>query len=153
MIENGTPILGVVFAPALELCYSAKLNKGAFLNGKKIFNDSKRPSLIAATSSKHGNDETSDFLKKAKIADVRPYGSSLKLCKLAEGEIDIYPRLGTTCEWDIAAGHIIATEGGTKIIDLVTKEPLKYNKENLENNHFIAYRSDLDIKKFYDFKI
>lgn len=149
LIKDGAPILGVVLAPALNLCYTAELNKGAFLNGKKIYNNSSRTDLIAATSSKHGSDETTSYLQALNITQIKPFGSSLKLCKLADGEIDIYPRLGTTCEWDIAAGQIIATEGGAKIFDVTTKNAPLYNKPDLRNNHFVAIRGNLTPELFF----
>lgn len=148
LISKGAPILGVVYAPALNLNYAAEKGSGAELNGKKIYHSVINKEPIAAVSAMHGSDETSLALKKAGITKVKPIGSALKLCKLAEGEIDIYPRLGTTCEWDIAAGHLVATEGGGKIIDLKTlKEPL-YNKPNVENNYFIAAHRELDLTPF-----
>jgi 3'(2'), 5'-bisphosphate nucleotidase len=148
LISKGAPILGVVYAPALKLNYTAVKGSGAELNGKKIYHSILNREPVAAVSAMHGSDETSIALKKAGITKVQPLGSALKLCKIAEGEIDIYPRLGTTCEWDIAAGHLVATEGGGKIIDLKTlKEPM-YNKPNVENNHFIAAHRDLDLTPF-----
>ncbi len=148
LISGGMPIMGVVLAPALNLSYVAERGQGAFLNGTKIFHQTLRKNPIAAVSAKHGSDETFEVLKKAGITEVKPLGSALKLCKLAEGEVDIYPRLGTTCEWDIAPGHLVATEGGCKIIDLKTRVEPIYNKPSLENNYFIAYHRDMDISTF-----
>ena len=72
-------------------------------------------------------------------------GSSIKICKLAEGDIDVYPRLNGTKEWDTAASHIIANEAGCKLIDTNTKKELVYNKRNIKNNNFIAMRNDLNL--------
>lgn len=72
------------------------------------------------------------------------YGSSLKICKLAEGAIDGYPRLNGTKEWDTAASQIILTEAGCKLIDVQTGTPLLYNKPCIKNNYFIASKKDLD---------
>lgn len=148
LISNGSPILGIVYVPALNLMYSAEKGKGSELNGKPIYHKTPNAELVAAVSAMHGSDETSLALSKAGITKVKPLGSALKLCKIAEGEVDIYPRLGTTCEWDIAAGQLVATEGGGKIIDLTTRREPTYNKENLENNHFIAAHRDLDLTAF-----
>ena len=145
LIEHNRPVLGVVYAPALSAMYSAELGKGATLNGKKIFHHRINSEPTAAVSSMHGSDETTKFLTKAKINKIKPIGSALKLCKLAEGEIDIYPRLGPTSEWDIAAGHLIATEGGGKIIDLKTLAEPIYNKPSVLNNFFIAAHRDFDL--------
>lgn len=148
LISEGSPILGVVYAPALNLNYAAEKNGGAELNGQKIYHTKINKEPVAAVSAMHGSDETSIVLKKAGITKVKPLGSALKLCKIAEGEIDIYPRLGTTCEWDIAAGHLVATEGGGKIIDLKTLKEPQYNKPNVENNYFIAAHRELDLTPF-----
>jgi 3'(2'), 5'-bisphosphate nucleotidase len=148
-ISNGSPILGVVYVPALNLMYSAEKNKGATLNDKTIYHKAPNAELVAAVSAMHGSDQTAVALSKAGITKVKPLGSALKLCKIAEGEVDIYPRLGTTCEWDIAAGQLVATEGGGKIIDLKTKKEPAYNKENLENNFFVAAHRDLDLTPFF----
>jgi 3'(2'), 5'-bisphosphate nucleotidase len=145
LINDGKPILGVVYAPALNLLYSAIKEKGAKLNGCSIYNKSLRSEPIAAVSSMHGSDETTEFLSKAGINKVKPIGSALKLCKLAEGEVDIYPRFGPTSEWDIAAGHLIAAEGGGKIIDLKTLTEPVYNKPSVLNNFFIAAHRDFDL--------
>jgi len=145
LIKDSKPILGVVYAPALNLLYSAIKDRGAELNGSPIYHKKMNSEVIAAVSSMHGSDETTGFLNKAGIRKVKPIGSALKLCKLAEGEIDIYPRLGPTSEWDIAAGHLIATEGGGKIIDLKTLSEPAYNKPSVLNNFFIAAHRDFDL--------
>ena len=67
-----------------------------------------------------------------------PMGSSLKICLVAEGEADIYPRLGPTCEWDTAAAHAVLSAAGGEIMT-ITGDPLLYNqKEDYLNPHFIA---------------
>jgi len=144
LVENNKPVLGVVYAPAIKLMYWAEKGKGAFKNGKKIFNSSKRKNLIGADSRFHSTKETLDFFKKYNIKIIKKYGSALKLCKLAEGEIDVYPRFNGTKEWDTAAGHIIANEGGCKLIDVITEQELAYNKKDIKNNYFIASRMNLN---------
>lgn len=145
LIENGKPILGVLYAPALNLMYYAKLNKGAYKNGEKIYNKSKRDNLIASDSMFHSSEKTIEFLENNFITKIQKYGSALKFGKLAEGEIDIYPRFNGTKEWDTAAGQIIMNEAGCKIIDLTTHAELIYNKPDIKNNYFIALRKDLEI--------
>ena len=144
LIENAEPVLGVVYAPALGLMYRAQKGQGAYKDGKRIFNNSERTELIAAVSRFHSTEATLEFLAKHKIQIIKRYGSALKLCKLAEGELDVYPRFNGTKEWDTAAGQLIAEEGGGKVVDVVTKERLAYNKEDVRNNFFVASRKDLN---------
>ena len=147
LIENGKPILGVVYIPFTSDVYYAQVNQGAFKNGKQIYNNSKRKELIAADSNFYSTKATVDFLELHNIRNIRKIGSSIKICKLAEGEIDIYPRFNETKEWDTAASHIIANEAGCKLIDVVTQKELVYHKKSYRNNFFIASRNDLEIIK------
>ena len=71
------------------------------------------------------------------VNEIIPVGSSLKLCLVAAGQADIYPRLGRTMEWDIAAGHAVLLAAGGAVCDL-GGNPLKYGKPGLENPHFVA---------------
>lgn len=146
LIENFKPILGVVFIPVTKDVYHAEFKKGAFKNGKKIYNSSRRKKLIATESKFHSTQSNVEFFKKFKIQNILKYGSSLKICKLAEGLVDVYPRLNGTKEWDTAASHIIANEAGCKLIDIVSNEELVYNKKDFKNNFFIASRNDLRFK-------
>tara|TARA_Y100000816_G_C26075616_1_gene566150 strand:+ start:16 stop:759 length:744 start_codon:yes stop_codon:yes gene_type:complete len=136
------PIFGLVSCPATNDIYYAYKNKGAFLNGKEISisteTDSNLKRVIASKS--HMNAETTKFienLKKNYEIDVKNYGSSLKICKIAEGKADIYPRFGPTMEWDTCAAQIILEEAGGSMLD---KKNLKltYNKADLRNPFFIA---------------
>ena len=144
LIENKKPILGLVLIPAENLCYTAEKDKGAYKNGEKIYNTSVRTELIGSDSNFHSTEETKAFYSKYNVENIKRYGSALKFCKLAEGEIDLYARLNGTMEWDTAAGHIIMNEAGCKIIDVVTKKEIVYNRECLVNNHFIASRNNLN---------
>ncbi len=143
LVEGNEPVLGVVLIPAEGLCYSAEKGKGAYKNGKKIYNNSTRTNLIGSDSNFHSTQETIDFYEKYKIKDIKRYGSALKFCKLAEGEFDVYARLNGTMEWDTAAGQVIMNEAGCKMVDVVTNKEIVYNRENLVNKHFIASRKDL----------
>jgi 3'(2'), 5'-bisphosphate nucleotidase len=143
LIENSKPIIGVVFAPALNLLYTSELNKGSKKNGKRIYNNSQRKKIIAAESRQNSTNATKKFLSKNNISKVIRLGSSLKLCALAEGKIDIYPRFNGTKEWDTAAAHIVCNEAGCKVLDIETNKELIYNKESIKNNFFIASRKDL----------
>ena len=90
LIFNGKPILGVVYLPAFNNFYWALKNAGSFKNKKHIKNNSSRDSLIAAQSIFHPTKEESLFFKKFNISKILRFGSAIKLCKLAEGEIDLY---------------------------------------------------------------
>ncbi|MEA1896050.1 MAG: inositol monophosphatase family protein, partial [Bacteroidota bacterium] len=102
--------------------------------------------VVASRS--HLSQETEVFIKelkgKGEKIDLVPAGSSLKLCLIAEGKADVYPRMGPTMEWDIAAGHIIIVESGGSVFKL-DDTPLNYNKPDLLNPWFVAksklYRS------------
>ena len=96
LIENSKPIMGVVLVPVSGDVYYAELGKGAYKNNEKIFNNSNRVDLIAADSVHHSTDEVKSFFKKHNITKVLKLGSSIKICKLAEGKIDVYPRLNGT---------------------------------------------------------
>lgn len=143
LIEDGKPILGLLYAPAIDLLYYAEKGKGAFLNGKQIFNRSSRKQVIGTDSRHHSTKETMSFFERNKITEIKKYGSALKFGKLAEGAIDIYPRLNGTKEWDTAAGHIICNEAGCSLMDYETKKEMIYNKVSIKNNFFIAHRNEL----------
>ena len=91
------------------------------------------------------NDKTREYIKD--LLQTHPEaksvnrGSSLKFCILAEGSANIYPRFGTTMEWDIAAGHAILKYAGGRITDISTGKELTYNKKDLRNHDFIACSS------------
>ena len=144
LIENNQPILGVVYIPVSNDVFYAEKGKGALKNGSIIFNNSKRVNLIGADSVHHSTKGVHQFFKKNNITNIQKIGSSIKICKLAEGVIDVYPRLNGTSEWDTAASHIIANEAGCKLIDIETKTEISYNKKNLRNNYFIASKNNLN---------
>jgi len=144
LLERSKPVVGIVYAPALKMMYWAEKGKGAFLGGEKIRNTSKRKDLIGALSRFHATEADRAFFQRYHITVVKTYGSALKICKLAEGDIDVYPRFNGTREWDTAAPHIIAKEAGCKLIDVKTNQEIMYNKEDMKNNYFIASRMDLD---------
>lgn len=149
LISGTKPVVGVVHVPALAVTYSAALGGGAWKRDsdgeRKIMNRSSRTGdqLIAATSCFHDTPRTEEFCSHYGIEKLRKVGSSLKLCRLSEGELDVYPRLNGTKEWDTAASQCIVYEAGAKMIDVVTKKELVYNKEDYRNNFFIASRNDL----------
>ena len=144
LISDQRPILGAVLIPVTGVAYWAEQGKGAYKNNKKIFNISKRKNLIGTDSTFHSTNETKSFFTKNNIGVIKKYGSSLKFCYLAEGLIDIYPRLNGTKEWDTAASDIILNESGCSIIDYPNRERLLYNKKSVQNPYFIAFRNGIN---------
>ena len=145
LIHKDTPVLGVVFAPAINEMFSAKKGCGAFKNSQKLplfTNANPEEKLIVVASKSHLSEETQaciDALKSKKIEQVSK-GSSLKLCMVAEGSADIYPRLAPTMEWDTAAADAIVRESGNMTYQYENYKPLVYNKENLLNPWFIVQK-------------
>ena len=143
LIDHNRPVLGVVNVPALGITYWAEKGVGAYKNGKRIYNKSNRKNPIGADSLFHSTKKTKDFFKNNSIEKVVRYGSSIKLCKLAEGEIDIYPRLNGTKEWDTAAPEIILVEAGCSLVSYPDRKFLVYNKLKIANPFFVASRNGL----------
>ena len=145
LIRRDMPVLGVVYAPALDVCYWAKQDKGAFKDGQKLplktVNQRNAYKIVASRS--HMSDETQAFIdaintqREKKLISI---GSSLKICLVAEGEADIYPRLGPTMEWDTGAAHAIIQESGKSIKSYTNFQYLEflYNKKKLFNYNFVA---------------
>jgi 3'(2'), 5'-bisphosphate nucleotidase len=146
LIHNGSPVLGVVYAPALGQMYWAKQGEGAFKDGQRLplKKAEQRASYKIVASRSHMSDETQQFIdaiKTDKAKELIAIGSSLKICLVAEGEADIYPRLGPTMEWDTAAAHAVVLESGMEMRRYeggVVSSQLTYNKINLLNPFFIV---------------
>ncbi|GJQ23842.1 3'(2'),5'-bisphosphate nucleotidase CysQ [Candidatus Brocadia sapporoensis] len=102
----------------------------------------KHPSFTIAGSRSHATQELSEFVSKIRESygevEFISAGSSLKFCLVAEGKADIYPRFGPTMEWDTAAGQAIVEQTRGKVVDMHTKGPLTYNKNNLTNSFFLV---------------
>ncbi|MBO4520793.1 MAG: 3'(2'),5'-bisphosphate nucleotidase CysQ [Alphaproteobacteria bacterium] len=146
LVENRVPVLGVVAIPVSGDVFYAEKGKDAFQNGTKISCENiSRKEVIGTDSCFHSTEQTLAFFKEHNITNIKKFGSSIKLCKIAAGEIDIYPRLNGTKEWDTAAGHVILNEAGGEIIDLVTNREMEYDKPSVKNNFFIAKRKGLRI--------
>ena len=149
LIHKETPVLGVVYAPALGEIYYAKQGEGAFKNGQRLpleVNDAPDENITIIASKSHLTDETRLFIDNL-TANIQhstfiSKGSSLKLVMVAEGSADIYPRLAPTMEWDTAAADAIVRESGKMTYQYdpqaLNPEPMKYNKENLLNPWFIV---------------
>jgi len=142
LIQSGSPILGVIHAPALDLTYCALRGEGAFrqkaeeaLTRIQVSRDARKLKIVASRS--HRGPELENFLARIRDYECLNVGSSLKFCVVAEGAADLYPRLGPTMEWDTAAGQFIAEEAGAIVTDL-RGQRLRYNKPSLLNPEFIV---------------
>lgn len=149
LIHENEPVLGVVYAPAIDTLYYATRKIGAWKiessTPKKINVSAKPDSPLRVVGSRsHQSEAMSSYLNQFSDYKMIPMGSSLKLCLIAEGKADLYPRLGPTCEWDTAAAHAIVNAAGGRcvIFDENTNsenEDLTYNtKESLLNPYFIV---------------
>jgi 3'(2'), 5'-bisphosphate nucleotidase len=144
LIENGIPILGVIYVPVTGTLYFGDKENGSFKQEKetkqKLPIPSDRNNFVAVGSRSHMSPETETFFNQLKKEhgeiDVVSMGSSLKICLVAEGIADVYPRYAPTMEWDTAAGHAIAKYAGKTFIDYETNEEMRYNREKLLNNWF-----------------
>lgn len=148
LIENGAPVLGVVLAPALGKAghlFSGAQGCGAWLEddaGRRAIRCRAAPAagMTVVASRSHGDATALDAFfaeRQIKVASLASAGSSLKLCLVAAGEADLYPRLGRTMEWDIAAGHAVLAAAGGQVRTLAGDE-LRYGKPGLDNPHFVA---------------
>jgi 3'(2'), 5'-bisphosphate nucleotidase len=162
LIQNGTPILGVIYVPVTKDLYFSTQETGAFktINIDYESNFSDMNNLIQSSfklpffienenyavvgSRSHMNSETEEFISKLKEKygnlEFISKGSSLKICMVAEGIANIYPRFAPTMEWDTGAGHAIALGAGCTVTQTDEKTPVVYNKENLLNPWFIVKR-------------
>lgn len=158
LIENGISVSGVIYVPVTGNLYFAISSKGAYkiekfnnpdasikewiASAKKLPIESENRAYTVVGSRSHKSPETSAYMQslteKHGELEIVSMGSSLKICLVAEGVADIYPRFAPTMEWDTAAGHAIVKESGKEIYDQTTGETTVYNKENLLNNWFIV---------------
>lgn len=142
LVVGDAPVLGVVYAPALDLLYSAGRGLGAWkqqsgADAVRVYSEpcSAGTPLVVAESRSHPSAELEAYLKTVAVARRIQVGSSLKFCWVAEGKADIYPRFGTTMEWDTAAGDCVYRHAAREGERFST---LRYNKESLRNGHFVV---------------
>jgi 3'(2'), 5'-bisphosphate nucleotidase len=144
LIRGNRPVLGVVAAPALGLTYYAAEDHGAFrVQGRQrpepIHARRAPEPLVVVGSRSHRGDSLDGLLAKLGPHQLRPVGSALKFCLVAEGSADFYPRLGPTSEWDTAAAQAVLEMAGGAVTTL-DGAPLRYNlRRTLLNPHFIAF--------------
>ena len=145
LIEEGLPVLGVVHVPVTGTTYFGDIENGAFRqeNGAaaepiQVTRPCARPLRIAGSRS-HAGDSLKQFLARLPEHTMVSMGSSLKLCLVAEGKADIYPRLGPTSEWDTAAAQAVVEAAGGQVTD-TRLQRLRYNqKESLLNPYFLVF--------------
>lgn len=159
LVEDGVPVLGAVYAPDLGTLYFGTADEGAFraqaVEGSGAEAAIKQAQRIAVhgldrpgdtvrvvASRSHMNEETERYIAELEeqhaTVETLNAGSSLKLCRVAEGAADLYPRFAPTMEWDTAAGQALVEAAGGEVVDATVGEPLRYNKEDLHNPWFVA---------------
>jgi len=158
LIENGEPVMGVVYAPVLDVCYYGARGAGAYVKRgdaaaqpitTKPHAEGAPIKVVASRS--HSDARTEALLNQLGDYECISMGSSLKLCMVAEGVAHLYPRLGPTMEWDTAAAHAVVNAAGGIVCDLAGKV-LHYNKTDMHNSEFLVL-SKLDVALFQLLKI
>jgi 3'(2'), 5'-bisphosphate nucleotidase len=158
LVQKGLPVLGVIFVPATGELYYADQKSGAFKLEKVVtmedvvrdrstaqklpLDPGRRPFTVVASRS-HMSIETEEYVEKMRqehgeVALISK-GSSLKLCMVAEGKADCYPRFAPTMEWDTAAGQAICMSANFDVLDWETQSTMRYNRENLLNSWFLVH--------------
>ena len=159
MVQEGKTSFGVVFAPVLDELYVGIPGRGAFrCRNRKNFGqpldyllqfadrmpceDPSENQFRVVASRSHFNQETKNYVDSidtgGREINLVSKGSSLKLCMVASGEADIYPRLGPTMEWDTAAAHAVVKASGKNVYRVDTGKELTYNRQNLLNPYFVV---------------
>lgn len=145
LIDDGVPVFGIVHAPVLDVTWWGEQGEGAwkFEGGERrsiaprALPDSDTWRVVGSRS--HGSDAFEAFCADLPSHERVSMGSSIKLCLVAEGKADLYPRLAPTCEWDTAAAQAVVTAAGAQVLDARTLEPLRCNQqESLLNPYFIV---------------
>ena len=142
LVEDGTPTAGVIHLPALDETFWTPGDGTAWRTRggdppERIACRTPGERLVVVASRSHRSPETAAYLERFEVAEIVSAGSSLKLCRVAEGAADLYPRLGRTMEWDIAAGHAIVRAAGGRV-EALDGQALVYGKPGFENPHFVA---------------
>ncbi len=145
LIEGGSPVAGVVLAPALGRIWAGALGAGARMRtpGATAWQSIRcrgrsADGMVAVASRSHRDQATEAFLAGQPIAGLRSVGSSLKFCLVAEGEADVYPRFGTTMEWDTAAGQAVLEAAGGCVL-APDGALFRYGKPDWRNGPFIGW--------------
>ncbi|GLQ33201.1 3'(2'),5'-bisphosphate nucleotidase CysQ [Litoribrevibacter albus] len=149
LIVQGQPVLGVVYAPALDIIYAGAEGVGAYkeINGQQsvisVINETPENWILVGSRS-HRGEAMDDYLKRFASYKFIAIGSSLKLCMVAEGSAHLYPRLGPTSEWDTGAADAVVRAAGGVVTD-IKGNALQYNKEIILNPWFVVHGKDLKV--------
>lgn len=144
LVRHGKPVLGVVGVPATGTVYGGIVGVGAWRREGETtapITVRKPPAegLTVVASRHHGDQARLDaFLQGRTVAKVVNFGSSLKFCRVAEGEADLYPRFGRTMEWDTCAPHVVVEAAGGSVATL-DGQALRYGKPGWDNPHFVCW--------------
>lgn len=157
LIEDQLPLIGVIFVPVTGELYFSSKDIGAFKVAVDLHNfdiekliskaeklplQSKGKTFTIVASRSHMSPETESYIQEMRnthgSVNLISKGSSLKLCLVAEGQVDCYPRFAPTMEWDTAAGQAICMFSGFEVIDWITKKAMVYNRKELLNNWFLV---------------
>ncbi|MFT5869331.1 MAG: 3'(2'), 5'-bisphosphate nucleotidase [Paracoccaceae bacterium] len=157
-VKDGTPIRGIVYAPAKKRLFYTKAD-GISVEETGEFSEAKigdlvpirvsspdNEGLFVVASKSHRDAATDSYINKYAVADMKSAGSSLKFCLVAVGEADLYPRLGRTMEWDIAAGDAVLRGAGGHVVRFDDHTTMTYGKSEFENPFFIAYAPGVNLK-------
>lgn len=160
LVLKGKPVMGVIYVPVKKVLYFAEDTLGAYkiegiedLDHKSLDDliseavrlpdkSISRTNFVMVASRSHLTPETENYIDKMRAVhgdlELVSIGSSLKICLVAEGRADVYPRFAPTMEWDTAAGHAIASAAGMEVYQAETDLPLQYNKQDLLNPWFVV---------------
>lgn len=157
-VENGTPVRGVVYAPAKGRLFYTDASGQSVEETGEFAKDAPGPvtpikvtspdneALMVVASKSHRDQATDDYIAKYAVKDMTSAGSSLKFCLVAAGEADLYPRLGRTMEWDTAAADAVLRGAGGRMIRFDDHADFTYGKPGYENPFFIAHAPGVDLK-------
>lgn len=145
LVERGIPVLGVLYAPALDELYAAVPGEFVWQEHCGVRTrcriSPKSGGMRMAVSRFHDHPDSETFAEMNRVAERIPLGAALKYGRLAMGRVDVYPRLVGTSEWDTAAGQAVLSAAGGCILDLHTRKPLLYGKPGRRNGRFLAIRA------------
>ena len=157
LVKNKKPIIGVIYCPSSKDLYFSLVDYGAYkINFQNHFENlnhlisvanklplkTDRQNFVVVGSRSHMSKETEEFFQKKKKendqVEILAVGSSLKICMVAEGSADVYPRYAPTMEWDTGAGDAICRMAGFQVLQYQSNKPVEYNKEDLLNPWFLV---------------
>lgn len=145
LVEDGVPVMGVIYSPLSDTLYFAQKGRGAYRrkgldSPVRIMASDPRglEGIVTVASLSHRSESLEEFLKADIFGQSVSASSSLKFCLVAEGRADLYPRFTPLWEWDTAAGHAILLEAGGRVMDASGQKELAYNKESLLHDGLLA---------------